>query len=289
MSRTHQTALVGSLLLALFSVVAFSQVLLLHGWLGDGSNWNECIRIMTAAPYNVDSQRILSPSLPNHASLVDWTVNIATYIDCLPEDAKFTVVAHSFGGTSILFLLVVAQHVERGDLAQWAIGLTNQDPDLSSIVDALLSIVDPNLFVHAARRLQKVFLYHPALGGGCYACNACGEVPIPLLCDDSLLDMCSLGTGKELVFGKDDVEALSIPVVDIYGTHAWCVGPCLGTSGSDGSVSINGQRLFLLGNNYREIDGGAVCHADFIINLHHAAEDLVKMVLATKAAQVAAR
>jgi pimeloyl-ACP methyl ester carboxylesterase len=289
MSRIHQTALVGLLLLALFSAVGFSQVLLLHGWLGDGSNWNECIRIMTAAPYNFDPQRILSPSLPNDVSLVDWTVNIATYINSLPEDAKFTVVGHSFGGTSILFLLVVARHVDQGDLAQWAIGLSNQDPDLSPIIDALLSLADPNLFVRAARRVQKVFLYHPALGGGCYACSACGEIPIPLLCDDSLRDMCSLEMGKELIFEKDDVTALNIPVVGIYGTHAWCVGPCLGASDSDGSVSISGQRLFLSGDNYREVDGGAVCHADFIINLHHAAEDLVKMIFATKAGLATSR
>jgi len=220
MSRIHQTALVGLLLLVLFSVVGFSQVLLLHGWLGDGSNWNECIRIMTAAPYDFDSQRILSPSLPNDVSLVDWTVNIATYINSLPEDVKFTVVAHSFGGTSILFLLVVAHHVGQGDLAQWVIGLNNQDPNLSPIIDALLSLADPNLFVRAARRVQKVFLYHPALGGGCYACSACGEIPILLLCDDSLRDMCSLEMGKELIFEKDDVTALNIPsLVSTARTH----------------------------------------------------------------------
>lgn len=289
MSEIRRTALVGLILLALLPFVAIGQVLLLHGWHGDSSDWDECIRVMTTAPYNIDPQSIMAPSLPNEVSLVDWTVNVANYIDSLPHDAHLTVIAHSFAGTSILFLLVVARHVERGDLAQWAIGLSKQDPDLSPISNALLSLADPNLIVRAARRVQKVFLYHPALGGGCYACSACGEVPIPLLCDASLRDMCSLETGKELIFGKDDVTALNTPVVDIYGTHAWCVGPCLGASDSDGSVSISGQRLFLSGDNYREVDGGAVCHADFIINLHHAAEDLVKLVFAKKESPVDSR
>ena len=54
-------------------------------------------------------------------------------------------------------------------------------------------------------------------------------------------------------------------------------------------MSISGQRLFLSGDNYREVDGGAVCHADFIINLHHAAEGLVKMIFATKERLVTVR
>ena len=276
-----RTALVGLLLLALFSFLAASQVLLLHGWLGDGSNWNECVHVMTAEPYNVDLHQILAPSFPNNVSLVEWTVNIATYIDSLPEGANLTVITHSFGGTSILFLLVIAHHVEQGNLAQWAIKLSSQDQDLSPIVDQLLSLPDPNLFVRVARKIKEVFLYHPALGGGCFACSACGEVPVPLLCDDSLRDMCVLETAKDLLFSADEIASLKVPVVNMYGTHAWCLGPCLGASDTDGSVPISGQRLFLSGENYHEVDGGAVCHADFIINLHHAAEDLVKLVLAS--------
>ncbi|HDL86352.1 MAG TPA: hypothetical protein ENH11_08535 [Candidatus Acetothermia bacterium] len=289
MSTLKRIALVGSLLLALFSLVATSQILLLHGWLGDSSNWNECERVMTAAPYNIDPEQILTPSLPNNVSLVGWTVNIADYIDSLSKDAKLTVIAHSFSGTSILFLLVVARHVKQGNLAQWTVGLTKKDQDLSSIVNELLSLPDMGLFVRAVGKLERVFLYHPALGGGCFACSACGEVPVPLLCDDSLRDMCILGTAKSIIFSADEVASLKVPVVDIYGTHAWCLGPCLGASDTDGSVPISGQRLFLSGKNYHEMDGGAVCHADFIINLRHAAEDLVKIIFAKKEDRATAR
>ena len=268
----------GSLLLALFSFLAMGQVLLLHGWLGDSSNWDESVRIMTAAPYNVDPQQILAPSLPNDVSLVDWTVNVATHIDSLPEGANLTVIAHSFGGTSILFSLMIVHHVEQGNLAQWAIGLSNDDQGLSSIVTSLLSLPNPDLFLRAVGKVRQVFLYHLALGGGCFSCSACGEVPIPFLCDAAVRDMCVLGTAKDLLFSADEVTSLTVPVVDIYGTHAWCLGPCFGASDCDGSVSISGQRLFLSGDNYQEVDGGVVCHADFIINLRSTAEDLVRII-----------
>ena len=66
----------GSLLLALFSFFAASQVLLLHGWLGDSSNWDESVRIMTAVLYNVDRQMLLAPLLPYGMTVAAWTVNI---------------------------------------------------------------------------------------------------------------------------------------------------------------------------------------------------------------------
>ncbi len=277
-----RTALVTFLLLTLFSFYGLGQVLFLHGWLGDSSNWRECRRVMIAPPYSIDPEDIYAPSFSNGVSLVDWTVNIASYIDSLPENSELTVVAHSFAGTSTLFLLVAARHVEEGDLVPWALGLVDRDPGLSSIVNALLSLPDTDIFVRAASRVKQAFLYHPALGGGCYACSACGEVPVPLVCDEALRDMCILQTGKGLIFSAADIASLTVPVVDIYGTHAWCLGPCLGASDTDGSVSISDQRLFLSGKDYHEIDGGAVCHADFILNIHHAAEDLVKIVFAKK-------
>ena len=289
MLTIRRTALVGLVLLALLPFVAIGQVLLLHGWHGDSSNWDECIRVMTTAPYIIDSQSIMAPSLPNEVSLVDWTVNVAKYIDSLRADAHLTVIAHSFGGTSMLFLLVIASHVEKNDLAPWALGLADKDESLSSIVSSLLSLPDMDLFVRAVRKVDQVFLYHPALGGGCYACSACGEIPVPLVCDDAVRDMCVLGTAKGIIFNADEVESLKVPVVDIYGTHAWCLGQCFGASDTDGVVPISEQRLYLSGQNYSEIDGGAVCHLDFIINSHHAAEGLVKIVFAKKESPVASR
>ena len=55
----------------------------------------------------------------------------------------------------------------------------------------------------------------------------------------------------------------------------WSVPWCIRT---DGSVSSSGQRLFLTAENYHEVDGGAACHADFIINQRSAAEDLVRII-----------
>ena len=66
----------GSLLLALFSFFAAGQVLLLHGWLGDSSNWDESVRIMTAVLYNVDRQMILASLLPYGMTVAAWTMNI---------------------------------------------------------------------------------------------------------------------------------------------------------------------------------------------------------------------
>jgi len=45
----------------------------------------------------------------------------------------------------------------------------------------------------------------------------------------------------------------------------------------------------LSGDNHREIGGGAVCHADFIINLNHAAENLVEPICARKEGLAGAR
>ena len=101
--------------------------------------------------------------------------------------------------------------------------------------------------------------------------------------------MCALKTAKEVLFNAEEIESLTVPVVDIYGTRAWCIGQCLGAADTDGIVPIDSQRLFLTAENYEEIDGGAVCHLDFIIDVRNAAEELVKIVLARRGSPVASR
>jgi len=99
------------LLLAAFSFSAEAQILLLHGWHGDGSNWEETVQVLTEPPYRFDPEEILAPTLPDTVSLVSWAGNIAAYIDSLPAGEPLTVVAHSFAGPASLTLLIAALHV----------------------------------------------------------------------------------------------------------------------------------------------------------------------------------
>ncbi len=276
-SGLRRGALTGLFLLALFSFLADGRILLLHGWLGSGGNWAEVERLLRDEPYRLDPQSIMTPDLPNRAGLADWVENIARYIDSLPDATRLTVVAHSFAATASLFLLIAAHHLAAGDYESWAEDLSTQDPAFCPISSALLVTIDRGMLADAVDKIGRLFLYHPALGGGCFAC-ACGEVPLPFVCDDSVDDMCLLESNKGMIFSRGEIFSLGIPVVNIYGTRKGCAGPCLGAGGTDGSVSLDEQRLFLDAPNYQEVSGGEECHTDFIVNADHAAERLLQIV-----------
>ncbi len=262
------------ILLAAFFSSGAAQVLLLHGWLGNGANWNATKRILTAAPYNFSPNAILAPSLPNQVGIVTWAGNIAAYIDTLPVDTHLTVIAHSFAGPATLVLLIAARHMHANDYAAWINELISRAHEIEPIAAALRTVV-LSQWMHAAARIDKLILYHPAVGGGCHACTACHDLPV--LCDDAVRDMCTLAAVKEVLFSWDEIAALKIPIVDIYGTHALCPGPCFGKPGTDGAVSQVDQQLAVTAPNYRAIKGSGHCHTDFLINLREAAAELCRL------------
>ncbi len=262
------------ILLAAFFSSGTAQVLLLHGWLGNGANWNATKRILTTAPYNFPPDVILTPSLPNQVGIVTWAGNIAAYIDTLPVDAHLTIIAHSFSAPATLVLLIAAHHMRADDYAAWTNALISRAPEIEPIATALRTVVFSQ-WMHAATRIDRLILYHPAVGGGCYACTACHDLPV--LCDDAVRDMCTLAAVKGVLFSSVEVAALKIPIVDIYGTHTLCPGPCFGKAGTDGAVSQVDQQLAITAPNYREIKGSGYCHTDFLINLRGAAAELCRL------------
>jgi len=280
----------GSLLLMLLLVplVVHGEVLLLHGWMVNGLTWATARRILVEEPYKIPSDQILSPTLPARASLVRWADDIASYIDRLPEGVKLTVVAHSFSGPASLFLLVASHHIEDGDLEGWAESLRDRDPDLSRVASELSAIADLEAWLAAAKRVEALYLYQPALGGGCLACTVCEGAASAgmsiisffeaLACDDAVKDMCLLERTKGIVFSPEEIGALEVPVVDVYTYSSGCPGPCAGRVGTDGFVPIADQRLFLTATNYHEVFGGYHCHADYVLNLESALDDLFAIV-----------
>lgn len=260
------------LTLAAFSCIAGEQILLLHGWHGSGDNWDEVKQVLTDPPYSFDPNDIFAPTLPDTVSLATWAGNIASYIDSMPAGGKITVVAHSFAGPSTLLLLIAARHMESGDYSAWLTFLTKTAPELSRIASELSSVTDKDSWMKAAKRIGKLFLYHPALGGGCFACDACGGIPLPFVCDAAVRDMCALATGKEILFSREEIEHLPVQIVDIYATRSGCAGNCLGAEDTDGFVSETEQRLFFTAPNYHEIRGKSHCHIDFIIDRTAAAD-----------------
>ncbi len=295
-------ALTGAFLLALFSYIAVGEILLLHGWLGSGTVWTVSRHILREEPFCIEPHAVLSPTLPSRVSLVTWADNIASYLDTLPTEASVTVVAHSFSGPSALFLLIVSRHMEQGDFEEWAGTLVEKNPALTRISSALLSLDDRDIWVRGALRVSKLFLYQPALGGGCLACSACGEAPLPsflpepvgelvgsVVCDDAVKDMCLLSTVRDTLFSPEEIDLLQVPVVNIYTIRSGCPGPCVGIPDTDGYVPLMEQRLFLSAPNYHEVAGGAHCHTDFILNLGSAAADLFRTIFPSATDQEASR
>jgi len=276
------------LILLLIPLAAHGDVLFLHGWMVNGVTWAVARLILAEEPYDIPSDQILSPTLPARVSLVRWADNIARYIDRLPEGTKLTVVAHSFSGPASLFLLVASRHIEDGDLRGWAESLQDRDPDLSRVASELSAIADPEAWLAAAKRVEVLYLYQPALGGGCLACTVCegaastGRSIIrffdALACDDAVKDMCLLGRTKGIVFSPEEIGALEVPVVDVYTVSTGCAGPCEGRAETDGFVPLADQRLFLTAPNYREAFGGYHCHVDYVLNLSGALDDLFSIM-----------
>jgi len=167
-------------------------------------------------------------------------------------------------------------------------GIVSRAPELSGIASELFSLDGKDVWVRAAARIGRLFLYHPALGGGCFACEACTGVPLPFVCDAAVRDMCALSTGKDVLFSREEIEPLSVQIVDIYATRFGCMGNCFGAADTDGFVPEAAQRLFFTAPNYRELQGKAHCHTDFITD-RAAAADLCGIMFPVPAPQEAGR
>lgn len=245
--------------------------LLLHGVGGSGRDWR-----YVAPELSYSGQTVLRPSLPNRAGLFAWAENIVKFFAqsglLEREDRSVYVVAHSFSGAVILFLLRTAYELDHQNLSSLETQLVCAQlrgraaracQQIKSGWQALLA--DPQRaqrWVRVAYKIEHVFLYHPALRGACGAD----------------LDFLGLGGGAtaslQLLEQLGDVfylplEHLSwdgqITITNLYGGKTWMVSLC-GLYGNDSMLSYDQQRLSLEAPGYRELFFDRRSHFDFALS-----------------------
>lgn len=264
-------------LLALFLSVSTEDFtenlwLLLHGVGGSGRDW----RYVAPELSNSGQQTVLRPSLPNRAGLFAWAENIVEFFAqsglLEREDRSVRVVAHSFSGAVVLFLLRTAYELNHQNLAYReaqldCMGLRGRAAracqHIKSGWHALLA--DPQRvqrWVGVAYKIEQVFLYHPALRG------ACG------------VDLDLLGLGGDATASLQLLEQLSdffymplehitwdgqVTITNLYGGRTWMISLC-GLYGNDSLLSYDQQRLSLEAQGYRELFFDHRSHFDFALS-----------------------
>lgn len=275
--------------------------LLVHGKGGDASDWDEVKNVLQS--YGVPSDNIYVPDLPNNVMLHEWTNNLVNWMDSqgmlsLP-DGSVKVIAHSFGGAVTLYSLRATYELEygnvytlasdiRNDCNAFASGSPNKEACLE-IAKGLETLgANPaiaNKWIEAAKKIQGVYLYHPALRGGCAACTG-GWVETW-----TAASICALGTVDIHLWHP--ISSLTWDgcnkIVNIYGFGSrWgCIGWCTftGTGAHDKSLQDDHQRLLPGGDGdtgtsvsgtYTELFGGYHCHD---LDERNAPEDLVNKIV----------
>ena len=231
---------------------------LLHGIGGSGRDWR-----YVAPELARSGQTVLRPSLSNYTGLFAWAENVVEFFEksrlLERADRSVLVVAHSFGGAVVLFLLKTAYALEHHRLAHVeaqldcarlrgrAVGACHQ---IKAGWQALLSNPQrAQKWVRAAQKVKHVFLYHAALRGACGA-----EFDLLGLWGDasaSLQLLAQLGDSFYL-----PLEHLSwggqIALTNLYGGRKYMLSLC-GLAGNDSLLSYDQQRLSREGPGYREI------------------------------------
>lgn len=244
--------------------------LLLHGVGGSGRDWR-----YVASELSHSGQMVLRPSLPNRAGLFAWAENVVEFFAQSSllerEDRSVYVVAHSFSGAVVLFLLRTAYELDHRNLASLEAQLVCAQVreraaracrQIKSGWQALLA--EPQRaqrWVRVALKIEQVFLYHPALRGACGA------------------DLDLLGLGGDATASLQLLEQLGdffyaplehitwdgqITITNLYGGKAFMISLC-GLYGNDSLLSYKQQRLSLEAPGYRELFFDRRSHFDFAL------------------------
>ncbi len=242
---------------------------LLHGIGGSGRDWR-----YVAPELARSGQTVLRPSLSRYTGLFAWAENVVEFFEksrlLERADRSVLVVAHSFGGAVVLFLLKTAYELEHHRLAQAqldcarlrgrAVGACHK---IKAGWQALLS--DParaHKWVRVAQKIKHVFLYHAALRGACGA-----DLDLWGLGGDATASLQLLAQRGDFFYHP--VEHVSwegqITIVNLYGGRRYMLSLC-GLSGNDSMLSYDQQRLSREGPGYREILFDHRSHFDFALS-----------------------
>ncbi len=244
---------------------------LLHGVGGSGRDWR-----YVAAELSRSGQMVLRPSLPNRAGLFAWAENVVEFFaqSGLLEykDRSVYVVAHSFSGAVVLFLLRTAYELNSQNLTSMGAQLVCAQlhgraaracQQIKLGWQALLE--DPQRaqrWIRVALKIEHVFLYHPALRGACGA------------------DLDFLGLGGDATASLQLLEQLSdffylpiehlswdgqVTIMNLYGGREWMISLC-GFSENDSMLSYEQQRLSREAPGYQELFFDHRSHFDFALS-----------------------
>jgi hypothetical protein len=183
------------------------------------------------------------------------------------------VVAHSFSGAAVLFLLRTAYELKNSTLdtviaqlncerfqgrAAWACH------EISDGWHTLLSDAErAQRWIAATQKIEKVFLYHSALQGACGVC-----LDFLGLGGGTTASLCLLSQlGSSFFLPIEHVTwAGTISVVNLYGGGEWMLSLC-GLRENDFALS-RGQQLLKLSDGlgcYREIFSDSHMHFAFAV------------------------
>jgi pimeloyl-ACP methyl ester carboxylesterase len=244
---------------------------LLHGVGGSGRDWRYVAPALAG-----QGQTVLRPSLPNRAGLFDWAENVVEFFERSSllerEDRSVLLVAHSFGGAVVLFLLRTAYELNHNNLVSMetqlgcahlrgrAVGACQK---IKAGWQALMR--DParaQRWVRAAQKISHVFLYHAALRGACGA-----DVDLVGLGGEATASLQLLAQQGDFFYHP--VEHISwegqITITNLYGGRKYMLSLC-GLCGNDSMLSYEQQRLSLQAPGYREIFFDHRSHFDFALS-----------------------
>jgi hypothetical protein len=284
--------------------------LLVHGMGGAASDWNGVKNVLQS--YGVLSGDIYVPDLRNDLMLHQWTCNLVNWMDSqgmlsLP-DGSVKVVAHSFGGAVTLYLLRATYELQFGNISVLASDIWDPQTETGAcgafwsganriaceeIADGLRELNrNPGIaqrWIEAAKKIQGVYLYHPAIRGGCLACIGGWTYTW------TAASACALGTvDVHLWFPVSHLTWENCKkIVNIYGFGGGgigCHGPYCGwgAEAHDGVLQDDHQRLIpgddgdestQTEGSYTELFGGYHCHSDFKDNSNNATQDLVTKIV----------
>lgn len=261
-----------ALVLRVHTVLEAQEIwVLLHGIGGSGRDWR-----YVAPELARSGQTVLRPSLSSYTGLFAWAENVVEFFEksrlLERADRSVLVVAHSFGGAVVLFLLKTAYALEHRRLAHLeaqldcarlrgrAVGACHK---IKAGWQALLS--DPQRaqkWVRAAQKIKHVFLYHAALRGACGA-----ELDLWGLGGDATASLQLLAQRGDFFYHP--VEHVSwegqITIVNLYGGRKYMLSLC-GLSGNDSMLSYDQQRLSAEALGYRELFFDHRSHFDFALS-----------------------
>ena len=244
---------------------------LVHGVGGSGHDWR-----YVASELAHYGQTVLRPSLPHRAGLFAWAENIVEFFEksrlLEREDRSVRVVAHSFGGAVVLFLLRTAYELRHQNLARVEAQVNctrlrgravRACQKIKAGWQALLrEPTRAQRWVRTAQKIEQVFLYHAALRGACGA-----DLDLLGLGGDATASLQLLAQLRDFFY--DPLERISwegqITITNLYGGRRYMISLC-GWAENDSLLSYDQQRLSAEAPGYRELFFDYHSHFDFALS-----------------------